>query len=841
MIPYIIHASILLSFSFLAYMFLLRQETFFKINRVFLIAALVLSVGLPLLEMPQSLSFRKPVVIQVQEESPLTENASPELALNLNNLESSAGIEKAETKSNSILEANSEQVESNFISSYSLSASEILWIIYLGGVIVFILTFLIQFSILCLKKRNLEHIQDGKFKIYELKENTAPFSFLNWIFINPELYDFETFTNIVEHEKIHVSQAHYLDKLIAELAVIAFWFNPFVWFHRKAINNNLEFLTDEEMLKKGTERESYQMNLLKVCVPQHALSITTNYNESFLSERIKMMNSKKSSARSSWKYLLILPMIGFTLATLNAVRPSYSEKLVKVETNNSKFDALEKVELSNANTNLPKGRKEKQKKAKTKISGKTASKSEHELLKEKKLVNKEELKIEEAEVDLDILVLEEVSKEMKRLNSINDTENQKEHIHKHEQKEEHKSNHKNSNSRREKDHQFPNVKTVLGEHNNRNIKPGFWRGIVDEDQVCFFMNNSKSSNQQWTMNECFQINEIRQFSLGKDVEFYIEREAGTIYFVGSFDGNYEGIGKFKFEGNESYVEMLQNYGITEVREEDLFMLFLSNTKKDFIRYLDKKDYDFNLKELVELGIFKVDKNRIAEYEEIFEMVDDEGNLRDMVNMSIHGVNSKDVKSYVQLSPDDLSLSRVMEAKIHGVTPEFIKAVKEELDYEQISLQKIIQFKIHGLNVAAMQEFKNIGFENVSPNKLVEFTIHGIDANYIEKIRSMGYDDMNPQKFIEFKIHGINHSYIESLKGVGFNDLRPHELVEGKIHGVSATYIESLKQEGIKNISFRKAIEGKIHGVNANFIKRGKQKGYSPDDMASWIKLAIHGF
>lgn len=72
--------------------------------------------------------------------------------------------------------------------------------------------------------------------------------------------------------------------LIAEIGIIIFWFNPLMWSLKKSISNNLEFLTDNELLNVGIEPESYQMSLLEVSVPQHPLNFTTNYNQSYKNE-----------------------------------------------------------------------------------------------------------------------------------------------------------------------------------------------------------------------------------------------------------------------------------------------------------------------------------------------------------------------------------------------------------------------------------------------------------------------------------------------------------------------------------------------------------------------------
>ena len=336
MITYIIHTSILLTISFFFYWLLLKKETFYKLNRIFLLIGILISVTLPFLEVPDYLSLRNSTAAifimdypQFNQEQFILNNQSE----GGENLLISSVLEENNT---SISDHQNTESTQPLIQAKEekWNASNILQIVYFIGVIVFIISFIIQFVVLMIRRNKLQSIQDGKFKIYKLQDASAPYSFLKWIFINPEMYDYDTYNQIVQHEKIHVSQAHYIDKILAELMVIFFWFNPFVWLQRKVISKNLEFITDAEMLNKGNEREIYQMSLLKVSVPQHALTLTANYNESFLSERIRMMNNnEKSTARSGWKYLLIIPIIGLSIATLNAVQPIQPESHKITETN----------------------------------------------------------------------------------------------------------------------------------------------------------------------------------------------------------------------------------------------------------------------------------------------------------------------------------------------------------------------------------------------------------------------------------------------------------------------------------------------------------------------------
>ena len=298
MISYLLHSSILVAGSFLFYWFLLRRETFYRLNRWVLLSLVFLSVLLPMLVIPSSWSLR----------------VSP---FNVLQPQSARVIQESKSKPIGKLKTT-EGVKRNGEFSSRMSFSRILIAVYLIGIGIFLSAFLIQLLVLLRKSSKLEFIQDKKYIIYELTDKSPPFSFFRWIFINPSLYDPETYAQILEHEKIHVSQKHFIDKLFAEFGVVILWFNPFMWGLRAAIANNLEFLTDEEVLRTGVDSETYQINMLKVAVPKHSLDLTTNYNQSILRRRITMMNSKKSSARSSWKYIVVFPLLLFSVVSLNA-------------------------------------------------------------------------------------------------------------------------------------------------------------------------------------------------------------------------------------------------------------------------------------------------------------------------------------------------------------------------------------------------------------------------------------------------------------------------------------------------------------------------------------------
>src|SRR6185295_11607197 len=152
--------------------------------------------------------------------------------------------------------------------------------------------------------------RDGWLRIVELSGDKAPCAFGNIIFINPAKYEWETYQQILLHEKVHILQGHSFDIILSEMVLIFQWFNPFAWIYRKELEKNLEFLTDDQVLRDPeVERDSYQLSLVKVSAPHFPLNLTTNYNQSLLKKRVAMMNAKKSNMQTAWKYLFLFPLL----------------------------------------------------------------------------------------------------------------------------------------------------------------------------------------------------------------------------------------------------------------------------------------------------------------------------------------------------------------------------------------------------------------------------------------------------------------------------------------------------------------------------------------------------
>jgi bla regulator protein blaR1 len=166
-----------------------------------------------------------------------------------------------------------------------------------------------------------------------VKGDISPFSFWKSIYVNPDKLSTTDLKNVLAHEQVHVDEWHTLDILLTEISVIFYWFNPGIWMMKRAVRENIEFITDRKILQKGMDSKVYQYSLLNITFNQPAPAITSNFNFSTLKKRIQMMNAKRSSKITLTRYAFLVPVVvvclfTFSLSKAEAVKTSPALKAV---------------------------------------------------------------------------------------------------------------------------------------------------------------------------------------------------------------------------------------------------------------------------------------------------------------------------------------------------------------------------------------------------------------------------------------------------------------------------------------------------------------------------------
>jgi hypothetical protein len=294
---YLIKVSVCLIVFYALYAALFARKTFFIFNRMYLLFALIASLSIP--------------------------------ALNFTFLEKQYVFDSTSLPTSFLEPTTFSHVESLQVESSAVSIMSILKIIYITGMLLLAARFLFfLFKMYGLKSKTqillIDGIRIGRAKI------SSPFVFFNLMFLPEE----ETNSMIVEHERVHVKQFHWIDLLIIELISIILWFNPIVVLYRRAIKLQHEYLADSETIEKGVPIERYLESMLTEIYSRNLNYPISHFYSNQIKKRIIMLTRTKMSRKVSLIYFLAIPVLCFLLLSFSfTTRPIVSVEPLLAQVN----------------------------------------------------------------------------------------------------------------------------------------------------------------------------------------------------------------------------------------------------------------------------------------------------------------------------------------------------------------------------------------------------------------------------------------------------------------------------------------------------------------------------
>lgn len=694
MMFYVLNVALILAGCFTFYKVLLQKETFFPLNRFVLLACLALSFSIPLIPVPAQLSLRKANI-----DMPLMSNLKEVTVSDQTQHPANGGA------------VLTDSVKHNDKLSF-LKEMPVLTILngaYWLGVIIFALNFIVQLLILLYRSYSKPVIKDGRFRIVELSGDQAPCSFGNNIFINPNKYEWETYSQIILHEKIHIQQGHSYDILFAELAIIFQWFNPFAWFYRRAIEDNLEFLTDNELLTHSTvEPSSYKMSLVKVSAPHFPISLTTNYNQSTLKKRLIMMNAKKSNLNSTWRYLFIIPILLIFISFLNepvaygkASTLTHLDKHQVMENEGTWFATIKNENIiirfefdedgkSNNSTTFP------------------------------------------------LSAFKSLPRDKKGNFSLTREPGTIEFTGKFE------------------------GNTGMGTY-KFNADDSFIRyleaeGIVankENDALTFFMVDLKKDYVKMLKTEGYT-------SISKDdliplsalkVDAGLIRELKT---AGLKNLSLQDLIPLKALGiNGAYVKDIRNSGYKNVTAGNLITLKAQGINGDFIKSVKSSNVIDRVSSADQTLSSTNDKGSKGNKGEKGSKDDVEWGraFGEMIAKKALNITSEYIKSFTE-NGIEVSDAELISMKAMDVSPEFIKSF-ESIGLGKLDMDNAIAFKTLGITPEVYQRYQKIGFKNLKTSDVISAQATGTSANFIISMKKKGYDYATIDKYIQMKVLAID--------------------------------------------------------------------------------------
>jgi len=760
-LPYIINVALILTTCLVFYKLLLRRETFYRVNRYMLITCLAISFALPLLQVPAEYSLRKrngersmvnndqpePVNHQssIGNQVPSEAGSSPSIPDKQN-----AGNKNVRVKVNKS-GTDSEITNSNEVTTHHspLTVDRLLtWLFwfYWFGVGLFAISFLFQVALLLRRAYRNPVIIDGKYRIVEVSGDKAPCSFGNNIFINPEKYDWETYNQILLHEKIHIEQRHTLDIMLAELVLIFQWFNPFAWVYRREMESNLEFLTDDELMQHNrVEKQSYQLSLMKVSAPHFPLSLTTNYNQSILKKRIAMMNSKRSNLHTAWKYFFLVPVLAFLACLLN-------EPVAKGQTSNVKSEKSENLNKNEKNRN----------------HGMQSEGYWFAVIKNDRV----NIRFSDEKIDDDSEFHNSYSGSTFKLSELGTLP---------------KGTSGTFTITREAGkmdltgkfegntgmgtYKFTADKAYV-DYMNKELK----ENLDDDDQMAFFFINIKKGFITMLKGEGYnnldKDDVIPVAALGID-QAYLRSIKNAGFKDQSLD-HFVSMKALGIDGN--YIEEIRSAGYKNITADQLVAFKAQGIDKKYIESVRQ---------------MKGDKGDKGEKGDKGGKDDD---ADDIVSYKAMNITPEYVNSFKAIGMTNIPHDELVSFKAVGVTPEYVKGWYN-LGYKDIDPEDFVGMKSQNVTPEFMKSFTDLGYKNVKPEDLVAFKALGITADYVRSFQAAGYKITDLDNLTGLKAQNITPEYIKSFESVGFKNIDLDEIVGVKAMGVTPDWIKDMRSKG----------------------------------------------
>lgn len=282
-IHYAVQSAIIMAVFCSAYHLFFRRLTFFTINRFFLIFSLLLSLAIPL------------VKVEV-EDLPIQDT--------IEDIKDEYGADVRENVFVSqVVDGTMPVLASKQSSKWKLYP--IIRIVYFAVSCFLLLRLFYAILSLCSKARYGE--KENGFIFIKPFARFSNCSFFNLLIVDKEkLSDFEL-QQVLAHEKEHQQRFHSIDQLIIEALLAIFWFNPFIYYYKKAINAVHEYEVDQA-LSVRIDKESYGNLLLKLAAPSSPY-LTHGFSQNSLRSRIKFLFGKRSNRFKKIGYTLLVPLL----------------------------------------------------------------------------------------------------------------------------------------------------------------------------------------------------------------------------------------------------------------------------------------------------------------------------------------------------------------------------------------------------------------------------------------------------------------------------------------------------------------------------------------------------
>lgn len=324
--PYLLKVILCSGILFFYYHVALRNKVFHQWNRFYLLAAVVLSLVLPLVQVT--------FLFETTDQS------------------NAAALLRSFQQANNTLE--------EFVVTGKEVTSPEQWLLLGYGAISFFFFLLLLYSLYRITAIIRSHTVQSlhKVKFVNTFINGTPFSFFHYIFWHQSIpLQSPTGRQIFQHEMAHVEEKHSYDKLFLQVVLLFCWCNPFFWLIRKELHAIHEFIADQRSIDKD-DTAAFAAMILLSAYPKHFPALTNPFFQTSIKRRILMLTKIQNPVVSYISRMVALPLLAVIVLAFT-VRATESKKAeIEKVSENRPYRSLLQSENSPVSDTLPKQTKE---------------------------------------------------------------------------------------------------------------------------------------------------------------------------------------------------------------------------------------------------------------------------------------------------------------------------------------------------------------------------------------------------------------------------------------------------------------------------------------------------
>lgn len=193
------------------------------------------------------------------------------------------------------------------------------------GTMFFLVRFLVSLTAIRRMSHGVRKVTRNSISLYDSDSCPSPCSFFRKIYVNTKEMAPGYLDQIVAHEMAHIELGHSYDRVFAGLVHMLLWWNPAVWLWRRSLVEVHEYQVDRRVLNGGCEKAQYVNAIVRELTDIHP-GFVSGFSYSLIKKRLTMISKRTSGRFSKLRVLTALPAVGIALLLFSfTTRTEYRE------------------------------------------------------------------------------------------------------------------------------------------------------------------------------------------------------------------------------------------------------------------------------------------------------------------------------------------------------------------------------------------------------------------------------------------------------------------------------------------------------------------------------------